>query len=92
MKCKRSGTDFTDEAQVEAYDQRMQRLRDIKEETEAIIKSINLKKNRTILEIGTGSFTIEAAQHCEKVIAINVSPKMLEFAQQKTQMMGNTNF
>lgn len=87
------GTDYTDEAQVEAYDQRMQRLRDVKEETEAIIKSINLKKNETILEIGTGtgSFAIEAAQHCKKVIAIDVSPKMLEFAQQKAQMIGITN-
>src|SRR3990170_5679603 len=87
------GTDYTDEAQVEAYDRQMQRLRDVKEETEAIIKSITLKKNETILEIGTGtgSFAIEAARHCEKVIAIDVSPKMLEFAQQKAQMMGIAN-
>ncbi len=87
------GTDYTDESQVEAYDQRMQRLRDVNEETEAIIKSINLKKNETILEIGTGtgSFAIEAAQHCAKVIAIDVSLKMLEFAQQKAQMMGIAN-
>lgn len=87
------GTDYTDEAQVEAYDRQMQKLRDINEETEAIIKSINLKRNETILEIGTGtgSFAIEAAQHCEKVIAIDVSLKMLEYAQQKARMMGITN-
>jgi len=87
------GTDYTDEAQVEAYDRQMQRLRDVKEEAEAIIKSINLKRNKTILEIGTGtgSFAIEAARHCEKVIAIDVSPKMLEFAQRKSRMMGITN-
>ena len=87
------GTDYTDEAQVKAYDQCMQRLRDVNEETETIIKSINLKKNETILEIGTGtgSFAIEAARHCAKVIAIDVSQKMLEFAQQKAQMMGITN-
>ncbi len=84
------GTDYTDEAQVEAYDRQMQRLRDV---NEAIIKSINLKRNETILEIGTGtgSFAIEAARHCGKVIAIDVSPKMLEFARQKAQMMGITN-
>ena len=87
------GTDYTDEAQVEAYDRQMQRLRDVKEETGAIIKSINLKKNGTILEIGTGtgSFAIEAARHCKKVIAIDVSPKMLEFAKQKARMTGITN-
>ncbi len=78
---------------MEAYDRRMQRLRDIKEETEAIIKSINLKRNEIILEIGTGTgnFAIEAAQHCAKVIAIDISPKMLEFARQKAQMIGVTN-
>jgi ubiquinone/menaquinone biosynthesis C-methylase UbiE len=87
------GTDYTDEAQVEAYDQRMQKLRDVKEETKGIIKSINLKENETILEIGTGtgSFAIEAAKICAKVIAIDVSQKMLEFAQQKAQMMEITN-
>jgi len=29
------GTDYTDEAQVAAYDRQMQRLRDVKEETES---------------------------------------------------------
>ncbi|MCX9010629.1 MAG: methyltransferase domain-containing protein, partial [Candidatus Methanoperedens sp.] len=87
------GTDYTDEVQVEAYDRQMQKLRDVNEETEAIIKSIDLKRNDTIIEIGTGtgSFAIEAAQHCGKVIAIDVSPRMLEFAQQKARMMGVTN-
>lgn len=87
------GTDYTDEAQVEAYDRQMQKLRDINEETEAIIKSIDIQRNDTILEIGTGtgSFAIEATKHCEKVIAIDVSPTMLEFAQQKARMMGVIN-
>lgn len=87
------GTDYTDTAHVEAYDRQMQRLRDVKEETRAIIQSIDLKEDETILEIGTGtgSFAIEAARHCAKVIAIDVSPKMLEYAQQKAQMKGITN-
>ncbi|HEY9247334.1 MAG TPA: class I SAM-dependent methyltransferase [Candidatus Methanoperedens sp.] len=87
------GTDYTEAANVETYDGQMQKLRDVNEETEAIIKSIDLKKNETILEIGTGtgSFAIEAARHCAKVIAIDVSPKMLEFARQKARLMGTTN-
>ncbi len=87
------GTDYTDEAEVEAYDRKMQKLRDINEETEAIIKSIDLKMDQMILEIGTGtgSFAIEAAKHCEKVTAIDVSRKMLEFAQRKAQVMGIAN-
>ena len=49
------GTDYADETIVESYDRQMQKLRDINEETEAIIKSIDLKKNETIIEIGTGT-------------------------------------
>ena len=87
------GTDYTDAAHVEAYDGQMQRLRDVKEETKGIIQSINLKENMTILEIGTGtgSFAIEAAKHCSKVIAVDVSLPMLEFAQRKAKIQGINN-
>lgn len=87
------GTDYTDEAQVQAYDLSMQKLRDVKKETDIIIKSLDLTRNQTVLEIGTGtgSFAIEAAEHCAKVIAIDVSPGMLKFAQQKAKMRGTTN-
>ncbi len=87
------GTDYTDTAHVEAYDGQMQRMRDIKEETKAIIQSINLKENETILEIGTGtgSFAIEAAKHCAKVIAIDISPEMLKLAQRKAKTEGIAN-
>ena len=60
------GTDYTDSAHVEAYDQQMQKLRDIKKEIEYIIDCLNLKPGHTILEFGTGTgeFAIEAAKHC----------------------------
>ncbi len=87
------GTDYTNKAQVQAYDMNMQKLRDIKKETKTIIKSLNLTRNQTILEIGTGtgSFAIDAAEHCAKVIAIDVSIGMLKFAQQKAKSKGLTN-
>lgn len=90
---KQVGTDYTDDAQVQAYDLRMQKLRDVKKETETIVLSLNLARNQTILEIGTGtgSFAIEAAKYCAKVIAVDVSPEMLRFAQQKAKMRGTTN-
>jgi putative AdoMet-dependent methyltransferase len=87
------GTDYMDYEHVQAYDTQMQKLRDVKKETEKIIESINLTSDKTILEIGTGTgnFAIEAAKHCAKVIAIDVSSEMLKFAQYKTRMNGITN-
>jgi len=81
------GTDYTDEAQVQAYDLRMQKLRDIKKETETTIDLLDINKNHTILEFGTGtgSFAIEVAKHCAQVHAVDISPQMLELAKQKAK-------
>ena len=87
------GTDYTDDTQVQAYDLRMQKLRDVKKETENIIKTIKLGKNQKILEFGTGtgSFAMETAKHCAKVFAVDISPQMLEFARQKAKIEGIDN-
>lgn len=90
---KQVGADYADIREVQAYDSRMQKLRDIKEETEKILNSINLTRNQTVLEFGTGTgeFAIEAAQHCSKIYATDVSVQMLEFAQRKAAMHGIKN-
>ncbi|HEY9204476.1 MAG TPA: methyltransferase domain-containing protein [Candidatus Methanoperedens sp.] len=87
------GTDYTDERQVKEYDLHMQKLRDVKKETEDIIKVINLNSGHSVLEIGTGtgSFAIEAARHCTKVFAVDISPGMLEFARHKARIQGVGN-
>lgn len=87
------GTDYTDDTQVQAYDLRMQKFRNAKKETENIIKTIKLGKNQEILEFGTGtgSFAIEAAKHCAKVFAVDISPQMLEFTRQKAKIEGIDN-
>ncbi len=84
---KQVGTDYADIREVEVYDTRMQKLRDIREETEKILIVLNIKQNQTLLEIGcgTGEFAIAAAERCRKVIAVDVSMHMLEFAQQKAK-------
>ncbi|VVB92264.1 Ubiquinone/menaquinone biosynthesis C-methyltransferase UbiE [uncultured archaeon] len=90
---KQVGTDYNDVANVQAYDMQMQKLRDIKKENETIIKTLNLISDRTLIEFGTGTgnFAIEAAGQCKKVIAIDVSPQMLEFAQKKAGQKGILN-
>ena len=84
---KQVGTDYADAREVEVYDERMQNLRDIREETEKIFESLNIKQDHTVLEIGcgTGEFAIAAAGRCGKVIAADVSMPMLEFARQKAK-------
>jgi len=84
---KQVGTDFTNPREVEAYDARMQKLRDIKEENEKILASLNITQDQTLLEIGcgTGEFTIAAAGRCSNVIAVDVSMPMLEFARKKAK-------
>ncbi len=84
---KQVGTDYTDAREVKAYDARMQKLRNIREETEKILASLDIKQGHTLLEIGcgTGEFAIAASGRCNKVIAADVSMLMLEFARRKAR-------
>ncbi len=89
---KQVGTDYADAKEVEAYDARMRKLRDlypeaIRSETEKILASLHIAQDQTLLEIGcgTGEFAIAAAGRCSKVIAADVSLPMLEFARQKAK-------
>ncbi len=84
---KQVGTDYTDAGEVEAYDERMQKLRNIREENEKILVSLHIKQDHTLIEIGcgTGDFAIAAAERCSKVIAADVSLPMLEHARQKAK-------
>ena len=55
------GTDYHDLENVEIYDRRMSKLRDVKSEVEDIIEALNLTGNQTIIEFGSG--TGEATTH-----------------------------
>jgi len=87
------GKDYTNIEEVQAYDARHAKIRNIKEELRNIVDSIGLQKNHRVLEFGsgTGEFSIEAARLCEKVYAVDVSPVMLEFASQKAKKQGISN-
>ncbi len=90
---KQVGVDYTDVAEVAAYDLRMKKLRNIQKETEEIAKSVGLTHDHTLLEFGTGTgeFAIEAAKRCSRVIAADVSQTMLEYAKQKAMHKGIDN-
>jgi len=88
-----SGVDYTDISQVQAYDEKMQGIRDIKSEAQEVLESLSLNKDDALLEIGagTGAFAIEASKRCAKVIAVDVSPVMLDYAKQKAASSGAAN-
>jgi putative AdoMet-dependent methyltransferase len=87
------GTDFQDVSNVQEYDMKMAKFRDVKKEATDIIKVIGLGSEHSILEIGTGTgnFAIEAAGYCNNVYAIDISSTMIDYAKQKAQTMGISN-
>ncbi len=90
---KQVGVDYDAKKQVEKYDSVMQNLRDVKKEVEEISTSINLTADKVIIEIGTGTgeFAIEVSKYCKKVIALDVSRTMLDFANEKAKMRQRSN-
>ncbi|PKL57631.1 MAG: class I SAM-dependent methyltransferase [Methanomicrobiales archaeon HGW-Methanomicrobiales-5] len=87
------GVDYTDISEVEAYDSRMTKLRNIPKEIEEIINLVGLTNDHVLLEYGTGTgeFAIAVAKHCSKVYAVDISSAMLDFAKQKAQNRGISN-
>ena len=90
------GTDYTDVAEVECYEQRMSEFRDLAAEDAAIMATLALPINSHILEIGTGSghFARTAAKAGHRVTAVDVSPTMLQYAEShaKSERLTNIEF
>jgi putative AdoMet-dependent methyltransferase len=88
---KQVGVDYTNVKEIEVYDKQMAKLRDIKQETASIIKLLGIKPEHVLIEFGTGTgeFALQAARHCRRVIALDVSVKMLEYAEKKKKDRGN---
>ncbi len=84
------GTDYTDLAEVEAYDARMAGFRDIERENRKMLDALALRPGAALLEIGcgTGRFSRAAAARGLKVTAVDVSQVMLEFLKIKSREEG----
>lgn len=90
---KQVGVDYTDIEEVQAYDLRMQKLRDIKKEVSIIQDVLKISDSDLVLEIGTGTgeLALNLSPYCRKIIAIDVSEKMIEFARIKAEKQGKEN-
>jgi putative AdoMet-dependent methyltransferase len=86
------GTDYSDTAEVERYERRMGEFRDLPGEDAAILATLGLAENAHILEIGTGTghFARAAARAGHRVTAVDVSPAMLQYADQRATSEGLT--
>jgi putative AdoMet-dependent methyltransferase len=86
------GTNFADAAEVERYEKRMGEFRDLAAEDAAILAALALPPGSHVLEIGTGTghFARAAARAGHRVTAVDVSPAMLEHAQNHANLEGLT--
>jgi ubiquinone/menaquinone biosynthesis C-methylase UbiE len=87
------GTDYENEEEVLSYDRKMASIRNIPKEAETMCKLIDIQPENEILEIGcgTGEFSIELSKHCKMVTALDVSQKMLDFAEKKAKSRQREN-
>jgi ubiquinone/menaquinone biosynthesis C-methylase UbiE len=90
------GKDYGSVAEVEAYDSRHGKFRNVQKESQTILDRLAVRKKQFVLEFGTGTgtFAIEAAKRCAKVYAVDISLAMLEYARMKadSQGVGNIEF
>jgi putative AdoMet-dependent methyltransferase len=90
---RHSGVDYSDLAQVQAYDEKHQKFRDYEEASQAIIGRLGLGPGDTVIDMGagTGAFALCAARTCKTVYAVDVSPAMVDYARQKAEKAGLKN-
>jgi len=79
------GVNYSNLEEVARYDARMQKLRDIKSEIDKLVAVTSPAAESTMLEIGvgTGEFAIAVAQFAKRVVAVDVSTAMLDYAKKK---------
>ncbi|MEX2566097.1 MAG: methyltransferase domain-containing protein [Cyclobacteriaceae bacterium] len=90
---KQVGKDYSQKEEVDVYEKTHSQFRDILWESKELINHLNISANDTLVDFGsgTGIFAIEAAKKCKKVYAVDISPEMLAYSQQKAKKELITN-
>ena len=79
--------DFHDPKEVEEYDERMGKLRNVAAEAEEIAEDLALSPDSTVWEIGTGTgeCSLALASRCRRIYATDISRAMLAYARKKKE-------
>lgn len=87
------GKDYTQPEEVDVYDSSHSDFRDVEAENAAILKRLQLSKDATLIEIGTGTgaFSVQAASEVKFVHALDVSEAMLEATSRCAKSQGVSN-
>lgn len=88
-----AGIDYCSPEVGRDYDQGHQRFRDYEAEANEAIELLGLDETSLVLDMGagTGAFALHAARRCAQVIAVDISPSMLQWCREKADQMGLTN-
>lgn len=84
------GADFSDVAEVEAYDRKHAEFRDVAEENRRILERLKLSAGARVLDLGagTGHFVRAAARAGLRPTAADISTAMLDYARQEAEKEG----
>lgn len=90
---KHVGTDYESNAEVDEYDNRMSKFRDIGAEVEEALSALGLTAGQSLIEFGTGTgeLAIAASGRCREVVAVDISAAMMDRARSKAAAQGRTN-
>lgn len=90
---KQSGVDYSDPKIAEEYDNEHMKFRNFKEETKDIVKKLEITPEDIILDFGcgTGGIALNIANHCKKVICVDISRTMLDVLKNKAEKRGIEN-
>lgn len=87
---RHAGSEHLDPEYVAGYDRKART--DVSDDV-ALLRQLGLNADSTVVDIGagTGTFALAVAPLCERVIAIDVSPPMLNALRTKLEAAGVTN-
>ncbi|EKQ53674.1 MAG: hypothetical protein B655_1164 [Methanobacterium sp. Maddingley MBC34] len=89
-----AGIDYLDPEIAREYDTEHQKFRNFEEESKAIIQTLGITPEDTVLDFGcgTGGIALNLAKYCRKVIGVDISREMLDILEEKAKEQNITNF
>ncbi|MBI5460280.1 MAG: methyltransferase domain-containing protein [Methanobacterium sp.] len=90
---KQAGVDYLDPEIAREYDKEHQKFRNFEDETEAIVQTLGITPDDTVLDFGcgTGGIALNLTKNCKKVIGVDISREMLDILEEKAKNEEITN-